>query len=170
MDSQSISLKSVRSEPDWLDMTNPWLKEVIKSNPRLIFSSLMGNCALSLSSTRVGSPGSSVDWCVSLLVDVLAQAAPRLTSRLSSASDRHWWTLLQLQWSVSLGFAPPWVGSPIFCINKAQAASSKLVRVGLRSYCHCNTTIFLLWIKNIWRLYHVVHLFVWIPNIMLLMW
>ena len=65
---------------------------------------------------------------------------------------------------------PPWDGSPIFCINKAQAASSKLVRVGLRSCFHCNTAIFLMWIKNIWRLYCVVHVFVWIPSVMLLMW
>ena len=171
VDSQSIWLKSVRFEADWLDLTNPWLKEGIKSDPELIYSCLHGElCPLSLSSTRVDSLGCSMDWCVGVWVDVLAQSAPRLTSRLSSASNQHWLTLPQLQWSVSLGFAPPWVGSPVFCINKAQDASSKLVRVGLRRCCHCNTTIFLLWIKKLWRLYHVVNVFVWIPSIMLLMW
>ena len=42
VDSQPIWLKSVRSKADWLDLTNPWLKEVIKSDPKLIFSSLYG--------------------------------------------------------------------------------------------------------------------------------
>ena len=41
-----------------------------------------------------------------------------------------------------LGICAPWAGSPFFCINKAQAASSNLVRAGLRSCCHCNSTIF----------------------------
>ena len=91
----------------------------------------MGNCTLSLSSTHVDTPGISVDWCVSLWVDVSAHSAPRLTSRLNSASDQHWLTLPQLQWSVSLGIAPPWDGSLVFCINKAQDASSKLVRIGI---------------------------------------
>ena len=74
VDSQSIWFKSVRSEPDWLDLTNPWLKEVIKSDPELIFNSFYGELhPLSLSSTCVGSPTSFVDWCVVLWVDVLAQ-------------------------------------------------------------------------------------------------
>ena len=42
VDSQPIWLKSVRSEADWLDLTNPWLKEVIKSDPELIFNILYG--------------------------------------------------------------------------------------------------------------------------------
>ena len=40
MDSQPIWLKSVRSEADWLDLTNPWLKEVIKSDLELILNIL----------------------------------------------------------------------------------------------------------------------------------
>ena len=40
VDSQPIWLKSVRSEAEWLDLTNPWLKEVIKSDPELISSIL----------------------------------------------------------------------------------------------------------------------------------
>ena len=142
VDFQPIWLKSVISRPDWLDLTNPWLKEVIWIDPELISTSFMGNCTLSLSSTRVGSPGSSVDWCVGLWVDVSAQSSPWLTNRLSSTLDLHWLTLHQLIWSVSLGFAPPWAGSPGFCINEAQVSSSKLVRAGLRSCCHCNTAIF----------------------------
>ena len=67
----------------------------------------MGNCALSLSSTRVDSLGCSVDWCVDLWVDVSAQSGPWLTSRVSSALDLHWLTLHQLIWSDSLGIAAP---------------------------------------------------------------
>ena len=40
MDSQPIWLKPVRSEAYWLDLTNPWLKEVIKSDSELILSIL----------------------------------------------------------------------------------------------------------------------------------
>ena len=36
MDSQPIWLKWVRSKPDWLDMTNPWLKEVIWMNKCIV--------------------------------------------------------------------------------------------------------------------------------------
>ena len=42
VDSKPIWLKSVKSEADWLDLTNPWLKEVIKSDPELILSILYG--------------------------------------------------------------------------------------------------------------------------------
>ena len=42
VDSQLIWLKSVKSEADWLDLTNPWLKEVIKSDPELILNILYG--------------------------------------------------------------------------------------------------------------------------------
>ena len=42
VDSQPIWLKSVRSKADWLDLTNPWLKEVIKSDLDLIFIILYG--------------------------------------------------------------------------------------------------------------------------------
>ena len=136
MDSQPIWLKSVRSEADWLDLTNPWLKEVINQIQSWSSTSFMGNCTLSLSSTCVGSPESSVDWCVSLI------------------SPPNWKVgSVQLQISIdglSLSYSglspwdlrPPWAGSPVLCINKAQAASSKLVRVGLRSCFHCNTAIF----------------------------
>ena len=112
----------------------------------------MGNCALSLSFTCLGSPGSSMDWCVSLWVDVSSQSSPQLTSRLSSASDHYWMTLPQLQWSVSLGFAPPWLGSPIFCINKAQDASSKLVRIGIEVLLlFYYVIVYYFGIKKIWR-------------------
>ena len=53
MDSQPIWLKSVRSEADWLDLTNPWLKEVIKSDPELIFSFFLWGIAPSLSPPHV---------------------------------------------------------------------------------------------------------------------
>ena len=50
-------------------------------------------------------------WLFSQQVDVSAQSTPQLTSRLSGSSVqlhiRNWWALLQLQWSISLGFAPP---------------------------------------------------------------
>ena len=42
VDYQPIWLKSIRSEADWLDLRNPWLKEVIKSDPELIFNILYG--------------------------------------------------------------------------------------------------------------------------------
>ena len=61
MDSQPIWLKSVSSIPDWLDLENPWLKEVIWIDPNLNFNLLYGELhPLSLSSTHVGSSGSSV--------------------------------------------------------------------------------------------------------------
>ena len=42
VDSQPFWLKSVRYATDWLDLTNPWLKEVIWTDPELIFSILYG--------------------------------------------------------------------------------------------------------------------------------
>ena len=177
MDSQPIWLKSVRYELDWLDLTNPWLKEVIWTDPELIFNILYGESyPLSLSSTRVGSPGSSVDWCVSLWIDV---SVCGLMCQLNQPPD---WQVGSVQLQISIDWLSlccsgmsPWDLRPLgwisfFCINKAQAASSKLVRVGLRSCCHCNTAIYLLWIKKLWRLYRVVHVFVWILSVMLLMW
>ena len=164
VDSQPIWLKSVRSEVDSVDLTNPWLKEVIKSDPEMIFSilygelhplSLLHTCGLSWKlcglMCQLNQPP---DWQVGLVrlhisIDCLSLSCSGLSP-----------------WDLRL----PWVGSPVFYINKAQAASSKLVRFGLRSCCHCNTTIFLLWIKKLWRLYCVVHVFVWIPSVMLLMW
>ena len=157
MDSQSIWLKSVKSEPDWLDLTNPWLKEVIKSDPELIFSILYAKFhPPSLSSTLLLS-----DWQLHSM-------------RLRSGSVRHRSGIDGLSFSYSglspWDLHPLWAGVSILCINKAQAAFSNLVRVGLRSCFHCNTRIFLLWINKLWRLYRVVHVFVWIPSVMLLMW
>ena len=42
VDFEPIWLKSVRYEPDWLDLKNPWLEEVIWIDPELIFSILYG--------------------------------------------------------------------------------------------------------------------------------
>ena len=42
VDSQPIWLKLVRSELNWLDLTNPWLKEVIWTDPELNFIILYG--------------------------------------------------------------------------------------------------------------------------------
>ena len=165
--SQPIWLKSVRSEPDWLDLRNPWLKEVIWTDPEFIFSilygelrplSLLHTCGLSWKlyglMCQLNQP---LDWQVG---SVEAHFSFRL-----ALMDSPWTAVVYL-----LGICAPWAGSPIFGINKAQVTSSKLVRVGLRSCFHCNNNIFLFWIKNIWRLYRVVHVFVCIPSIMLLMW
>ena len=106
----------------------------------------MGNYTLSLSPPHV--------WALleALWIDVSAQSTPRLTSWLSSASDKHWLNLPHLQWSISLGFAPPWVGSPIFCINKAQITSSKLVRTGIEVlFLLYYVIVYYYGIKKLWR-------------------
>ena len=153
VDSHPIWLKSVRFEPDWLDLTNPWLKEVIKSDPELIFSILYGEFFPPSLLHTFWLIWMSFGGCFSQQVEVSIRSALRLTIALSETQIwlsktqiRHWWTLLQLQWSISLGFVPPWAGSPIFCINKAQAASSKLVRTGIEVllllyYCYCSFEI-----------------------------
>ena len=70
MDSQPIWLKSVSSAPDWLDMTNPWLKEVIWVDPELNFSLLYGELhPLSLLHT-CGLLWKLYGWGVSQQVDV----------------------------------------------------------------------------------------------------
>ena len=133
VDSQSIWLKSVRSELDWLDLTNPWLKEEIKSDPELIYSYFMGNCTLCLSSTRVHSPGCSVGRCVGVWVDVSPQSSPRLTSRLSSASVLHWWTIHQrISLDSMRNCAPPGLDGLQNIYILLEAPSSKLVRAGLK--------------------------------------
>ena len=47
---------------------------------------------------------------------------------------------------------PPWAGSPIFCINRAQITSSKLVRTGIEVllllYC---VIVYYSGIKKLWR-------------------
>ena len=75
MDSQSIWLKSVSSAPDWLDLTNPWLKEVIWVDLELKFSLLYGELRpLSLLHT-CELFWELCDWWFSQQVDVLAQLA-----------------------------------------------------------------------------------------------
>ena len=64
-----------------------------------------------------------------------------------------------------LGICAPWAGSPIFCINKAQDASSKLVRVRLKGfllqYC-CN--ILIVEMRKLWRRDGVILSYVWIKH------
>ena len=139
VDSQPIWLKSVRSEADWLDITNPWLKEVIKSDPQLIFNILYGE-----------------------------SLPPSLLHTFLAHLDEFWWMLQSTGWGVSqinspmdnciqwdsdlaqldtdqalmdspsaylayvLGICAPWAGSPCFYIYPSTTPSSKLVRVGLK--------------------------------------
>ena len=70
---------------------------------------------------------------------------------LSLASYLHWLTLHQLIWSISLGFVPPLVGSPIFCINQAQAASSKLVRTRIEVLFPLYCIVYYSGINKLWR-------------------
>ena len=137
VDSQPIWLKSVRSEADSLDLTNPWLKEVIKSNPELIFSILYGEFRLPLSSTRFGSSG----WVlVDASVNRLRCQSDQLSDwqlhsvRLRSGSVRHRSGIDGL--SISIFGLSPWDLRPpgldlIFCIYLGTTSSSKLVRTGI---------------------------------------
>ena len=127
---------------DWIWQILDWRRgsNKIQSWSIAVF---MGNCALSLSSTRVDSLGCSVGRCVGVWVDVLAQSSPRLTSRLSTTSVLHWWTLHQLISLDSMrNCAPPWAGWPANCIYPGTASSSRLVRTGIEVllllYC-CNS-------------------------------
>ena len=86
VDSQPIWLKSVRSEVDWLDLTNPWLKELIKSDPELILSILYGEFHPPSLLHMFGLLWIGFGWCVRLWVDVSVQSAPWLTRRLSGIS------------------------------------------------------------------------------------
>ena len=72
VDSQPIWLKSVKSEADWLDLTNPWLKEVIKSYPELIFSIIYGEFL-----------------------------PPSLLNTFLAHLDEFWWMLQSTGWGVS---------------------------------------------------------------------
>ena len=84
----------------------------------------MGNCALSLSPPHVWALLEAL-WidAISLWVDVLAQSAPGLTSRLSGSSVQLHIGIdgLSFSWSglSPWDLRPPWDGSPVFCINKA---------------------------------------------------
>ena len=79
VDSQLIWLKSVKSELDGLDLTNPWLKEVIWTNPKLIFNILYGDlCPLSLLHT-CGLIWMSFGGRFSQQVEVAVRSALQLT-------------------------------------------------------------------------------------------
>ena len=126
VDSQPIWLKLVISEPDWLALTNPWLKEVIKSDPDFIFNIFMGNFALPLSSTCFGSSG----WVlVDASINRLRCQSDQLSDwqlhsvRLKSCSVRHKSGIDGLSFSYSglspWDLCPLWAGVSILCINKA---------------------------------------------------
>ena len=135
VDSQPIWLKLVRSTPYWPNLTNPWLKEVIWVDPELNLRFIYGEFHRPSLLHMCGLIWMSFGGCFSQQVEVSVRSALRLTFRLSRSSVqlqiRHWWTLLQLQWSISLGFTPPGMDILFFCINKAQITSSKLVRTGI---------------------------------------
>ena len=139
MDSQPIWLKSVRSEADWLDLTNPWLKEGIKSDPELIYSGLYGEFHPPSLLNTFWLIWMSFGGCFSQQVEVSVRSAPdwQLHSvRLRSGSARHRSGIDGLSISI-FGLSPwdlhpPWAGSPVFCIYPGTASSSKLVRAGLK--------------------------------------
>ena len=137
MDSQLIWLKSVRFEADWLDLTNPWLKEVIKSDPELRFSILYGEFRPPSLLHTFWLIWMSFGGCFNQQVEVLVKSALRLTIALSetqiwlrhrSGIDGLSITIFGLSpWDLR----PPWARSPGFCIYPSTAASSKLVRTGI---------------------------------------
>ena len=174
VDSQQIWLKSVRYEPDWLHLTNPMTEGGDLDRSRVDIRHPLWGIVPSLSPPHVW------DILEALWINV---SVCGLIGQLNQPPN---WQLgsVEAQFNFRLGIdglsfscsglspwdlRPPWDGSPIFCINKFPTASSKLVRVGLRTCFHSNTTLFLLWMKNLRMLYHVVHVFVWIPSVMLLM-
>ena len=82
VDSQPILLKSVRYEEDWLDLTNPWLEEVIKLDPELILSILYGEF-LPPSLHMFGLVWMSFGGRFSQQVEMSVRLAPRLIVALS---------------------------------------------------------------------------------------
>ena len=83
VDSQPIWLKLVRSEADWLDLTNPWLKEVIKSDPELIFNILYGEFRHPSLLHMFWLIWMSFGGCFNQQVEVSVRSAPQLTVALS---------------------------------------------------------------------------------------
>ena len=155
MDSQQIWLKSVRYKPDWLDLTNTWLKEVIWTDTELNFSILYGEFHPPSLLHMFGLIRMSLGGCFSQQVEVSVKSALWLTFRLSRSSFqlqiRHWWTLLQLQWSISLGFAPRGMDLLFFCINKPRVSSSKIVRTGIEVLLLLYFIVYYSGIKKLWR-------------------
>ena len=142
VDSQPIWLKSARSEPDWLDLINPWLKEVIKSDPELIFSILYGEFLPPSLLHTFWLIWMSFGGCFSQQVEVLVRSALRLTIALSEtqiwlilALDLHWLTLHQLiSFDSMRNCASPWAGCLVFCIYLGTTSSSKLARAGMKGF------------------------------------
>ena len=140
MDSQPIWLKSVRSEAESLDLTNPWLKEVVKSYPELILSIHYGEFfPPSLLNTFLAHLDEF--WCMLQSTGWgVSQISPPFDSCTQWDSD-----LAQLDIDQALmdspladfiwfhdDLHPPWAGSPVFCIYPGTASASKLVRAGLK--------------------------------------
>ena len=139
VDSQSIWLKSARSKANWLDLKNPWLKEVIKSDPELIFCILYGEFhPASLLHTFLAHLDEfwwMLQWTgwgvsqISSLIDSCTQWDSDLTqldidrALIKSPSVDFTWFHEELH--------PPLSRWPVFCIYPGTTSSSKLVRIGI---------------------------------------
>ena len=149
MDSQSIWLKSVRSEADSLDLTNPWLKEVIKSDPELILSVLYGEFRPPLSPQHVLAHLDEFWW--------MLQSTGWGVSQISSLIDNctQWDSdLAQLDTDQALMdspsaylvyllgiWAPPGLDLLVFVYIQAQQPLPRELELGLRCCCYCIVVI-----------------------------
>ena len=104
------------------------------------------------------SPPHVWDLLEALWIDVSAQSAPRLIGRLSGSSVQLQIDINGLSFSCSglspWDLRPPGLDLLFFFLNKAQAASSKLVRAGIEVllllYC---VIVYYSRIKKLWRQY-----------------
>ena len=144
-----IWLKSVSLAWDWLDLTILWLKEVIWADLRVHHSMQSWEFHPPLSPPHVSAHLDEFWWMLQSTGWGVSQISPLIDSCTQWDSDLAQLDTYQaLMDSPSaivvylLGICTPLGWISFFCINKAQAASSKIVRVGLRSCYHCNISIF----------------------------
>ena len=142
MDSQAIWFKLVRSKVDWLDLTNPWLKEVIKSNPVLIFSIFYGEFHPPSFLNTFLAHLDEFWWMLQSTGWGVSQISPLIDSCTQWDSD-----LPQLDTDQALMdspsfdlicvlgiFSPPGLDGLQIVYILLEAPSSKLVRAGLKGF------------------------------------
>ena len=148
VDSQPIWFKSDRSKPNWLDLTNLDWRRWSNQIQSWYLAFFMGNCTLSLSSTRFGSSG----WVlVDASVNRLRCQSDQLSDwqlhsvRLRSGSVRHILGIDGLSISIFVlspwDLHPPGLDLPVFVYIQEQQPLPGWLELGLRCCCYCTVVI-----------------------------